>query len=234
MNPLYAIFIFPLRLLMETVLLTVMGWTENVGAAIVVLSLLVNTFLLPLYYLAEKWQNRERRIQSLMAPKLGEIKKNYRGEERYLRTAALYKEHHYHPIQSLRGSFGFLIQVPFFIAAYTLLSHNPLLADTSFLFLDNLAEPDGLISFWNPPLNLMPLVMTAVNLLSSLVYAKRLSLGERVKLILMGVFFLVLLYHSPSGLVLYWTLNNIYSLVKNLIYNPIRIEGGDIVKKGKG
>ena len=121
--------------------------TGSVGLSIVFLSILVNTVLLPLYYLAEKWQNKERNIQHRMAPGLAEIKKSCRGEEQYNRTVSLYKEFSYHPIKSLRTSFGFLIQVPFFIAAYTLLSHNPLLDNVPFLFLNNLGMPDALIPF---------------------------------------------------------------------------------------
>ena len=191
MNPFYAIFVFPLRYLMNFVLSSVTGWTGDVGAAILVLSLIVNTVLLPLYYLAEKWQNKERSIQRVMAPRLAAIKKNHRGEDQYNRMRALYKEYHYHPVQGLRTSFGFLIQVPFFIAAYTLLSHNPLLENASFLFLRNLSEPDALIPFGAVSLNLMPLLMTVLNLFSSLIYARKLSLGERGKLILVAVLFLV-------------------------------------------
>lgn len=218
---------------MDLALNAAASWTESVGWSIIVLSILVNTVLLPLYYLAEKWQNKERNIQRQMSPELAEIKKSYRGEEQYNRTVTLYKEFNYHPVKSLRTSFGFLIQVPFFIAAYTLLSHNPLLDYVSFLFLDNLGAPDALISFNGININLMPFLMTVINLFSSFIYAKSLNTGERVKLVFMALLFLVLLYNSSSGLVFYWTMNNIYSLVKNTIHNPVDTGTLEVIGKGK-
>ncbi len=222
MNIFELIFIFPLRFLMDLVLKGSVGLTGSVGGSILILSIVVNTALLPLYYLAEKWQNRERDVQRAMAPRLAEIKESSKGEARYNLTAELYKEHKYHPVNSLRTSFGFLIQVPFFIAAYTLLSHNPLLEGVGFLFLNDLGSADGIIGIGSLYINLMPFLMTVFNLISSSIYAKKLTRGEKVKLGFVALLFLVLLYNSPSGLVLYWTLNNIYSLVKNLIHNPVR------------
>jgi len=217
---------------MELVLNAAVSITGSVGWAIFVLSILVNTVLLPLYYLAEKWQNKERNIKQQIAPELAEIKTNYRGEDQYNRTVALYKKFNYHPIKSLRTSFGFLIQVPFFIAAYTLLSHNFLLNNVPFLFLTDLGMPDGLISFGGININLMPFLMTVINLFSSFIYTKSLNTGEKVKLVFMALLFLVLLYNSSSGLVFYWTMNNIYSLVKNTIHNPV--DAGDFTAVSKG
>lgn len=234
MNIFYTIFIFPLSFLMDLVLNSAVLWTGSAGVSIIVLSILVNTVLLPLYYLAERWQNRERNIQRLMAPELTEIKKNYRGEEQYNHTVVLYKEFNYHPIKSLRTSFGFLIQVPFFIAAYTLLSHNPLLDNVSFILLNNLGLPDALISFGGININVMPFVMTVINLFSSLIYAKALTFGEKARLVFVALLFLILLYNSSSGLVFYWTMNNLYSLIKNIIHNPVDFgptESADKLKK---
>ena len=45
----------------------------------------------------------------------------------------------------LRSSFGLLIQVPFFIAAYAYLSHLEVLRGTSFLFIRDLGAPDALL-----------------------------------------------------------------------------------------
>lgn len=163
-----------------------------------------------------------------MSSELAYIKKSYRGEEKYRKTVELYRKHNYHPIKSLRTSFGFLIQVPFFIAAYTLLSHNPALNHVSYLFLGDLGKPDSLISFVGININLMPLLMTVINLFSSFVYTHNLTLGEKYKLVFLAMLFLILLYDSSSGLLLYWSLNNLYSLVKNIIHNPVDT-GGDSV-----
>jgi len=222
MGILESIFIAPLRFLMNLVFQGTLSLTNDVGISIIILSLVVNTALLPLYYLAEKWQNAERRLQSALAPRLAAIKRTYKGEERHKKTVELYKEFSYHPIKSLRTSFGFLIQIPFFLASYTLLSHNPMLEGVAFLFIGNLGIPDSIFKLMDISINVLPLIMTLLNILSSFVYAKALGVSEKVKLLIVAAVFLFLLYNSASGLVLYWIASNFYSLFKNLIHGFIR------------
>ena len=224
MGILELIFIAPLRFLMNLVFQGTISLTNSIGISIIVLSLVVNTALLPLYYIAEKWQDAERRLQRTLAPQLTAVKKAYKGEERHKKTVELYREYNYHPIKSLRTSFGFLIQIPFFLAAYTLLSHNPMLEGVSFLFMEDLGRPDAIFEFMGLSINVLPLIMTSLNILSSLVYVRNFGMGERIKLLMVVAVFLLLLYNSASGLVLYWTTSNFYSLAKNLIHSFIQSE----------
>ncbi|GMO51026.1 MAG: YidC/Oxa1 family membrane protein insertase [Treponemataceae bacterium] len=53
---------------------------------------------------------------------------------------------------------------------------------------------------------------------AALVYCKGLPLKETIPLFCLPALFLVLLYNAPSGLVLYWTCNNIFSLIKNSVH----------------
>lgn len=66
-------------------------------------------------------------------------------------------------------------------------------------------------------LNLLPIVMTLINIVSSAIYLKGLTLRDKLQTYALSLIFLVLLYNSPSGLVLYWTLNNLFALVKNVL-----------------
>lgn len=59
--------------------------------------------------------------------------------------------------------------------------------------------------------------MTLVNIASSAVYLKGLPIKDKIQTYILALVFLVLLYNSPSGLVFYWILNNIFSLCKNLV-----------------
>ncbi len=219
MNIFELVLIRPLVFIMQLFLETMYQFTDSYGVSIILLSLLVNTLLLPIYNYAEKLQNRERDIQALMASDMASIKKQYQGEERYNKTTDLYKKHSYHPVYSLRSTLGFFIQVPFFIAAYTYLSHLEALEGVGFLFLSNLGQPDGLLGF----VNIMPFVMTFFNLFSSFFYGKTFIFSEKLKLVLLAFVFLILLYNSPSGLLLYWTMNNIYSLFKTFIIHKKKI-----------
>ena len=94
----------------------------------------------------------------------------------------------------------------------------PALKETSFLFLKDLGSPDKLVTIGSISLNILPVIMTVINIAASAVYTKGLELRDKLTLYLTAFLFLILLYNSPSGLVLYWTLNNIFSLFKNIFY----------------
>ena len=66
--------------------------------------------------------------------------------------------------------------------------------------------------------NLLPIIMTLINIISSAIFTKGHPLKTKIQLYGMALLFLVLLYGSPAGLVLYWTLNNLFSLVKTIFY----------------
>ena len=223
---LYDIIIYPIELIIELVFHVFRKILSNPGLAIVGVSLAVQILTLPLYNIAEKWQNVERETQKKMKPKVDKIKAAFKGDEQYMILSAFYKQQGYHPIFALRSTIGLLIQVPFFIAAYTFLSNLELLQGVSFYFIKNLGAQDELLKIGDISINILPIAMTLINIISGIVYTKDFPFREKIQLHVMAVLFLVLLYASPSGLVLYWTLNNLFSLVKNLICkskNPAKL-----------
>lgn len=212
LNILYNSFIYPLIQLLEQILGTAYSVTGNYGISILILSIAVNIVIFPFYALADSWQLEERSILKKMQKKREDIKAVFRGDEQYFYLKTLYRQNHYNPLMAIRSSFGLLIQIPFFIGAYQFLSHFQALENQSFLFLNNLARPDQLAG----AVNVMPFIMTLVNITSAFVYSKDLTRRDRIQLFGMAALFLVLLYNSPSGLLLYWTCNNLISLIKNL------------------
>ncbi len=216
---LYTIFIYPVYMFVEFILFIANNITQDhIGLSIIILSLGINLITLPIYNVAEKWQEMERIIQKRMKPKVKDIKAVFKGDEQYMILSAYYRQNNYHPLYALRSLFALFIQIPFFIAAYQLLSELPALKETSFLFLKDLSYPDKLVTIGSISLNLLPVIMTVINIAASAVYTKGLELKDKLTLYLTAFLFLILLYNSPSGLVLYWTLNNIFSLFKNIFY----------------
>ena len=189
----------------------------NAGAAVIPLSLCLNFLLLPLYNRADAIQSEEHDRQQLMSPGVDHINRVFKGDERYMMLQAFYRVHAYKPLYALRSSLPLLLEIPFFVAAYHFLSNLADFHSTPFGPLANLAAPDGLLKLGSVTINLLPILMTGINILSSRIYAKDLSRKDKLQLYGMALIFLVLLYNSPSGLVFYWTLNNLFSLVKNLV-----------------
>ena len=191
---------------------------DYIGFSIILLSITVNVICLPIYNVAEGWQEKERTAQKKLKPKIADIKAVFSGDERYMILATYYRQNQYHPLYAVRGMFALLIQIPFFIAAYKLLSGLPMLNNASFWFLKDLGKPDRLLYVAGMHINALPILMTFINILASAVYSKGLTIKEKLQLYITAAVFLVLLYNSPSGLVFYWTLNNIFSLFKNVFY----------------
>ncbi len=63
-------------------------------------------------------------------------------------------------------------------------------------------------------INVLLFIMTVFSLLSSHIYAKNMSTGNKLQLILIPLIFLVLLYDAPASLLIYLTCNNIFSFIK--------------------
>ena len=218
MNPLYLIFIYPIELLIELVFQLSYELWDNCGISLAAVSLAVSFLSLPLYIIAERWQQKERDIQKAFKPEIDEIKAVFKGDERYMILSTFYRQNHYHPVMALRSSISLMIQVPFFIAAYVYLSNLEMLRGQSLWFIKDLGAPDQLFSIGSFQVNVLPIAMTVINIIASAVYVKGFAFKEKLQLYGMAALFLVLLYSSPAGLVFYWTLNNVFSLCKNICY----------------
>jgi len=214
----YNLFIFPIETVIRVVLENIYTVSGNYGLSLIGVSAVVSLGVLPLYHIAEKWQDTERDIQKKLKPKIDEFKTVFSGGELYAYIHTLYRQNNYHPVYALRSTLGVLIQIPFFIAAYHLLSNYSALNGKSFLFFSNLGSPDQLFKIGSASINLLPFIMTSVNIVSTFIYGKKISFKENIQLYAITLFFLVVLYNSPSGLLIYWTFNNIFSLIKNIIY----------------
>jgi len=212
------IFFYPIELIMEFLTGHFYTLTGSYGISLILTSLSINIIMIPVFWYAEKLQQRERDIQAAMRPKIGEYKSVFKGYELHLYITNLHKQHHYHPVYALRSLLGLFIQVPFFVATYNFLSHYTAVQGVPFLFIGDLGKPDMLIPVFNYNINLFPFIMTAVNLVSSFVYGKLLTKVERINIYFIALFFLILLYQSPAGLLLYWTCNNIFSFFKSLVF----------------
>ncbi len=223
---LYNLIIFPLNELLEFFYEFIYEATYMPPFAIIGLSFVVTLCTLPLYMVAEKWQDKERETQAKLKPGIQRIKKFFKGDEQYMILNTFYRQNHYSPIMALRSSFSLLIQIPFFLAAYHFLSDLGSLNGIPFLFIKDLGKPDETFHIGALAINVLPIAMTIINCCSGFIYSKGHPLREKIQIYAFAAIFLVILYNSPAGLVVYWTMNNILSLVKNIFYklkNPKKV-----------
>lgn len=208
----------PLQLIFEAVYMIVYKVTDSSGVSIIILSLFVNFLALPLYMRADAIQEEEHATEKKLQRGVEHIKKTFSGDERMMILQTYYRQNHYKPVYVLRSAVSLFLQIPFFIAAYRFLSGLELLRGVPFGMISNLGKPDGMLQIGGITINVLPIIMTAVNLVSCIIFTKGSPLKSKIQLYAMALFFLVFLYTSPAGLVFYWTLNNVFSLVKTIFY----------------
>ena len=223
---LYTVFIQPLQFTFEIIFSVANKFTNHPGLSIIVLSLIMNFLVLPLYKRADDMQEEQRRIDEKLKKGVEHIKKAFTGDERMMILQTYYRQNNYKPTDALNGSISLLLEVPFFIAAYQFLSHLSLLEGVTLGPIQNLGQPDAMFIINGFTVNILPVLMTVINVISSAIYLKGFPLKTKIQLYAMALFFLWFLYDSPSGLVFYWTLNNLFSLCKNIFYklkNPGKV-----------
>ena len=216
-NVLFYLFIEPLKLLFEVIFFYAFKVTRSAGLSIVVMSLVINLLLLPLYFRADKLEKEQRFKKNKMSSWVKHINKTFKGDERIMMLQAYYRENHYKTTDVFKESLSLFLQIPFFIAAYSFLSGLQMLNGISLGPISNLSTPDALLHTGSLSINVLPILMTVINIISGFIYSEKGNIKDKAKILLIALVFLVLLYGSPSGLVFYWTLNNVFSLVKNII-----------------
>lgn len=168
MNIIYLLIIKPIEAVLGFLFSTYVGLTGSYGLSIILLSLSVTIIMFPLFYIAEVWKRKEQAVERRMKRRLSYIKRYYTGQKKYCMIKATHKLEGYTAASSFRTSFGLLIQIPFFFAAYHLLSHYEPYRGVGWLFIKDFAVPDGLL--WG--LNLLPIAMTVINIVSSSIYMR--------------------------------------------------------------
>jgi YidC/Oxa1 family membrane protein insertase len=219
--------------LIEWIFISLLNLVGNEGIAILLLACALKIMIFPLNRIAEKWQDDVNSIRSDLQPQIDEIKSMFSGEEANRRIMQLYQDRNISPFYSVKSLFGFLIQIPIFIAVFDVLGESIYLLEKSFFFIDDLSKPDQWLSlpivipFLGSSFNLLPFCMMIISLLSAFLYHDRnlssdLLSNQKRNLYFMSLLFFILLFTFPSGMVLYWTASNIMQLLQMQIKKALQ------------
>jgi len=197
------------------------GVIHNYGVAIIVLATLVRVLLHPLSMMSIKSMREMQKVQ----PEIERIREKYKNDAQAVNTAmmALYREHKINPAG---GCLPMLVQMPLFIALYSVLFNAIELRQAPFVvWVHDLSAPDTLFHVGTLPLRLMPVLMA----LSGLLQQRMTPTDPRQasSMYLMNVMMMVFFYNLPSGLVLYWTVMNLLTALQQWI--ALREDGGHAV-----
>lgn len=212
LDALYHLFVGPLMLIYSFLYHLPERWFGvDAGVQLIVFALLLNLALMPLYAQMEQRSAATRAVRQRVASEVARMKRHFRGRERYFYIRAVYRNYRYHPISELLGSADLLVQILVFVTVFHYLSGLDAVVGQEYGPIADLSRPDGLLG----GVNLLPLLMTAINAGSAYYYVD--DRNKRLQAWALAAVFLVLLYRSPAALVLYWTTNNLFSLIRNLL-----------------
>ena len=225
--------------IISRLLLIILGFFYNIfhsyGIAIICLTLVIKLCLFPLtrkqQVAMQKYQQQMRKFQ----PQMKKLQEKYKGDKQKLNQEVmkLYKDHGINPIP-LGGCLPIFLQLPIFIGLYQALYYSLSLRQAPFLWITDLAQPDRLFQFGTKVVglgdyfNLLPILMTVVWIVQQSLAPKPEDpqMQQQQKMFMfMSVIFAYILYDVAAGLVLYWLVMNMFSIVEQLIIkktNPIK------------
>ena len=188
----------------------------NLGWALVIFSILTKLVFMPL---TNKSTESMKKMQ-VITPKINELRARYKDKPDVLQkeTLKLYQENKVNP---LGGCLPILVQMPFFFALYSALINSIDLWNAPFIFwMKDLSMPDTVAVIGGINLNILPIIMTATTYIQQKMSTVDTgSQQQKIMMSLMPVMFIFIFWSMPSGLVLYWTLQNIFQIANQLFVN---------------
>jgi len=182
---------------------------HSYAAAIIILTILIKTALWPLQ---NKATSSMKRMQ-LLSPKMTELREKYKDDPTKMNEELmkLYKQYGVNPFG---GCLPMLVQIPIFFGFYSMLGSAIELRNSQFLWIHDLSQPDTIAHVLGFPINLLPIVMAGTMIWQMAISPKSGDPSQQRIMYFMPVIFLVFCYNYASGLALYWTTQNIFSIVQ--------------------
>lgn len=183
------------------------SFTHNYGVAIIILTILVRIPFIPII---NSGQKSMKKIQD-MQPKMAEIREKYKNDPQRMQSElmALYKTYKVNPMS---GCLPILLQIPVFFALYKVLLISIELRNAPFVWwIQDLSAKD--------PYYILPIIMGATMVIQQKMTPSAMDPTQQKIMMLMPVVFTFLFLTFPSGLVLYWLVNNILSIAQQYYIN---------------
>ncbi|HZT37099.1 MAG TPA: membrane protein insertase YidC [Bryobacteraceae bacterium] len=204
-------------------LFLVLNWvddhvTRNYGWAIILVTIGINIVLFPLRYSsmrsAKKMQSLQPQIQAINAKYKNLSLRDPRQAEKNAEMMELYKKHGVNP---LGGCVPMLIQLPFFIAFYTVLTVAIELRGAPWLWVNDLSRPETL------PIRVLPILLIVTQFLTQKMTpaSPGVDPAQQKMMMIMPLALGFMFYYASAGLVLYWLTGNLVGIGQQLIMNRV-------------
>lgn len=217
-----------LEIILKFVMEQVNKLVHNWGVSIIITTLILKFVLFPL---TKKSSLATVRMQELQ-PQIQSIQDKYKDNPAKLNEAMakFYKEAGYNPAS---GCLPILIQFPLLLAMYNLFNNYFEFRGSLFIpgWIVDLSQPDSVfvLSFSLPFLGNNIRLLPVIYVISQLLFGKITNNGGattgqsgtqmKMMMYVMPIMFFFLFYNVSSGLLLYWTASNLFTLVQQLVIN---------------
>ena len=184
-------------------------WPYSYGLAIILLTFLIRVVFWPLNHKSMVSTRHMQEVQPLIAALREKYKADPQRQQQEM--MALYTEHKINP---MGGCLPMLIQIPVFFALFVVLRGAIELRFSSFLWIADLSTPENLFKDVLPvPLNVLPIFMGVTMWIQQKLTPAGDAQQQRM-MMMMPVIFTVMFYSFPSGLSLYWSVNQVLMIVQ--------------------
>ena len=204
-------------------------FVHNWGVSIIIMTILIKLLMFPF---TKKQSLGTLKMQEIQ-PKIQAIQAKYKDNQQKLQQemAKIYKDNGYNPMS---GCLPMLVQFLILFAMYNLFNNYFEFRGSSFIphWIEDLSSGDSIytlkfdIPFFGNQVRILPFIYLA----SQLLFGKITGNGGtaapgtsqaqmQMMMYVMPVMFFVMFYNAPSGLLLYWTVSNIFQMGQQIIIN---------------
>ncbi len=203
------------------------GILGSYGWGIIVLTILMKLILWPLTAKATRSQKKMQALQEPMAA----LREKHKGSPQKLNQEMMkfYKEHKVNPFA---GCWPIMIQIPIFLGMFWMLRSAAELYGQEFLWARDLSEQDQITEVFGFSANLLPILMVVTQWfqmrLTPMQLGPQMSEAQRINakmMRFMPFMFLIFLYFFSSALVLYWTIQNLMTILQTLVTKREPLKG---------
>jgi YidC/Oxa1 family membrane protein insertase len=185
------------------------GYIPNFGIGIIIITVILKILFFPLTHKSYKSMKDMSKLQ----PKMVALKEKFRNDKDGLNKAVmeLYREHKVNP---LGGCLPMIVQIPVFFALYKALMFSIELRHAPFmLWITDLSDKD--------PYYITPLLMGVTMFIQQKMSPSNMDEMQQKIMLALPVVFTFMFLTFPSGLVLYWLVNNILTIGQQLYINKL-------------
>ncbi|VAX01817.1 Inner membrane protein translocase and chaperone YidC, long form [hydrothermal vent metagenome] len=190
------------------------SWVGNWGWAIIFLTILIKA----VFYKLSETQYRSMANMKRVQPRMAALKERFEGDRQGYQKAMmdLYKKEKFNP---MGGCLPMLVQIPVFIALYWVLLESVEMRQAPFmLWINDLSTKD--------PYFVLPIIMGLTMFIQQKLNPTMVDPIQAKVMMMLPFIFTIFFAFFPSGLVLYWVVNNSLSILQQQYITKIVLENG--------